>query len=201
MSASTVGTVGMLLRIGRHRDFEIAVDALDAGDQIGGVAIAARMRRVLRARAADRIAAQRHDVAHAGVVIIAHDGVDVGAGRGDASQMRGRRQRRFRQDALDRRVRALARRAAGAVGDRDEIRRERRQALDRLPQDLLHLLARWAGRIRTTRRCGGPRRGRSGWRGCSSRHLPLRRLRHQRADVAREPQRHRDLAVGAGLGG
>src|SRR6185503_9588935 len=37
-------------------------------------------------------------------------------------------------------VRALARRAAGAIGDRDEVRCERLQALDRFPQDLLHAL-------------------------------------------------------------
>ena len=39
---------------------------------------------------------------------------------------------------------ALAGRAVGAVGDRDEARRQRRQPLDRLPQRLLHL--RIAGR-------------------------------------------------------
>ena len=127
----------MFLRISRHGDLEIA-DALDAGDQIGGVLVAARMRRVFAAGAAYRIAAQCHDVAHAGVAIIAHDAVDFLARRGDAGQMRRRRQRGFRQDALDRRVRAFARRTAGAVGDGDEIRRQRRQSLDRLPQRLVH---------------------------------------------------------------
>ncbi len=53
--------------------------------------------------------------------------------------MRRRRQQRFGQDALDRRMGALAGRAAGAVGHRDEIRRQRRQPRDRLPQRLLHL--------------------------------------------------------------
>jgi hypothetical protein len=42
------------------------------------------------------------------------------------------------QDALDRAVRALARRAAGAVGHRDEGRIQRGQAGDGLPQALFH---------------------------------------------------------------
>ncbi len=121
------------------------------------------MRRVSRAGAAQRVAAQRHDVAHAGVVIIAHDGVDFLARRGDAGEMRGRRQRRLVEDALDGGVRALARRAAGAVGHRDEIRRQRRQPLDRLPQRLAPSPPCWAGRIRTTRRCGCSATT-SGWR-------------------------------------
>ena len=54
--------------------------------------------------------------------------------------MRGRRERGLGQDALDGRVRALARRAAGAVGDRDEVGLQRRKPRDRLPQRLLHLL-------------------------------------------------------------
>ena len=81
----------MFFRIGRDRDFEVG-DALDAGDEIGGVAIAARMRRVALADAANGIAAQRHDVAHAGLRIGVDHRVDVGAGRGDAGQMRRRRQ-------------------------------------------------------------------------------------------------------------
>ena len=54
--------------------------------------------------------------------------------------MRGRRERGLRQDAPHGRMRALARRAAGAVGHRDEIRRKRREPRDRLPEILLHLL-------------------------------------------------------------
>ena len=129
----------MLLRIGRDRDLEIG-DALDAGDEIGGVAIAVGMRRVALADAAERIAAQRHDVAHARRHIGCDHLVDLGAGRRHAGEMRGGRERRLGEDALDRRVGALAGRAAGAVGDRDEVRRERREPRDRLPQGLLHLL-------------------------------------------------------------
>ena len=113
--------VRMLLRIGRDRDLDVG-DALDAGDEIGGIAVAAGMRRVALADAADRIAAQRHDVAHAGVAIAADHGVDLVARRGDAGEMRRRRQRGLGEDALDGRVRALAGRAAGAVGHRDEVR-------------------------------------------------------------------------------
>ena len=131
-------TVGMLFRIGRHRYFEVG-EPLDAGDQIGGVAVAAGMRRVLLAGAGQRIAAQRHDVAHAGLGISADHGVDLGAGRGDASEMRRRRQHGLGEDAFHRRVGALARRAAGAIGDGNEIRLERRQPADRLPQRLFHL--------------------------------------------------------------
>ena len=53
--------------------------------------------------------------------------------------MRGRRQRGLGEDAFDGRVGALARRAAGAIGDGNEIRLKRRQPADRLPQRLLHL--------------------------------------------------------------
>jgi len=33
----------------------------------------------------------------------------------------------------------------------------------------------------------GPRRAQNGWRGCSSRHLPLNRRHHQRTGIARQP--------------
>ena len=68
MSAATVGAVRMFFRIGGDRYFDVG-DALDAADEIGGISIAAGMRRVALADAAGRIAAQRHDMAHAGVRI------------------------------------------------------------------------------------------------------------------------------------
>ena len=86
--------VGMLFRIGRDRDLDVG-QALDAGDEIGGIAIAAGMRRVALAETADRIAAQRHDVAHARRAIAADHGVDLVAGGGDAGEMRRRRERGF----------------------------------------------------------------------------------------------------------
>src|ERR1017187_2414492 len=44
------------------------------------------------------------------------------------------------EDSLDGLVRAFARAAAGAVGDRDEFRRERLEPFDGAPQRLFHLL-------------------------------------------------------------
>ena len=54
--------------------------------------------------------------------------------------MRGRHQRRLARQARHGRVRALARRAAGAVGHRHEARLQRLEPPDRRPQRLLHLL-------------------------------------------------------------
>jgi hypothetical protein len=79
----------MGLGIGGDADLEIG-DPLQAGDQIGGEGVAAGMRRVALADAARRIAAQRHDMADAGLPIGVRDRVDLGAGRGDAGQMRRR---------------------------------------------------------------------------------------------------------------
>ena len=93
-----------------------------------------------RADAVRRIAAQRHDVADADIVIAADDVVDLAVRRADAGQMRGRQQGGLLQDAGDGGMGALPRRSAGAVGHRDEARRQRRQPLDGLPQALLHLL-------------------------------------------------------------
>ena len=86
------------------------------------------------------IAAQRHDVADADLVIAGDDLVDLAARGADAGQMRGRQQRGLAEDAGDGGMGALAGRSAGAIGHRDEIRRERRQPVDGLPQVLLHLL-------------------------------------------------------------
>src|SRR3546814_19209493 len=68
------------------------------------------------------------------------DVIDLLASRLDAGKMRGGLKRRLASDAFDRGVGALAGRAAGAIGDRDEARRERLQRLPRLPHGLLHLL-------------------------------------------------------------
>ena len=60
----------------------------------------------------------------------------------------------------------------------------------------------WAGRTRTTRRCGVRRRARSGWRDRAVHHATSRRpgCTISARVIARQPQRHRDLAVGARLG-
>ena len=134
------------------------------------------------------------------VAIVADHVVDLLAGRGDAGEMRGRRQRGLGQDALDGRVGALARRAAGAVGHRDEIGLERRQPRDRLPQRLLHLLglrreelerdadaALVAGVTKRLRADGGAHHATSRAAGAAS----------TQTGIAGEPERHRDLALRA----
>ena len=60
------------------------------------------------------------------------------AGRADAGEVRGRQQRRFREDPLDRAVGALARASAGAVGNGYEARGQWLESLDRAPEGLLH---------------------------------------------------------------
>ena len=92
--------VGMLFRIGGDRYFDVG-DALDAGDEVGGIAVAAGMRRIALADAAQRIAAQRHDMAHARARIGRDHRVDLAAGRGDAGEVRRRRQHGLGENALD----------------------------------------------------------------------------------------------------
>jgi len=108
--------IGVFFRIGRDGNLKIGGNALDAAGKIGGVAIAAGMRCIFCARTARRVAAQRHDMAHAHIMICAHDPVDFIARGGNAGQMRGRRQWRLGKNAFDRRVSARARGTAGAVG-------------------------------------------------------------------------------------
>src|SRR5258708_6275436 len=52
-----IATLGMLLGVGRDRNFDVAMLPLDTGDEIGRTAIAVRMRAVRRADAAAWIAA------------------------------------------------------------------------------------------------------------------------------------------------
>ena len=80
--------------------------------------------------------------------------VDLGLGRGDAGQMRGRRQRGFLQDAPHGRVRALARRAAGAVGHRDEIGRAAAQAARPPPRDCVSISSVFGGKNSNETRIG-----------------------------------------------
>ena len=198
MSASTDVDVRMFLRIGRHRHLDVG-QPLDAAHEIGAVLIATRMRRVSLADAADRVAAQRHDVAHAGRVIAADHVVDLVARRADAGEMRGRRQFGFGEDTLHRRVGALARRAAGAIGDRDEVRPQRREALDRFPERILHLVRlRWE---ELERDADADAAVAAGAHEISDHHATsCARRRENQPRIAREPERDRDLAVGAGLG-
>ena len=84
-----------------------------------------------------RIAAQRHDVADAGVPVGAGDVVDLALRGGDAGQVGGGVDAGFLLEARHGLVGALAGRAAGAVGHREEGRAQRRETLDGLPQGAL----------------------------------------------------------------
>ena len=74
-SNARVDESGWHFRIGGDRNVERR-DLLQSGDQFGGVAIAVRVRLILRARLR-RVAAQRDDVANAELPIFARDGVDL----------------------------------------------------------------------------------------------------------------------------
>ncbi len=140
MSASKSRALRMLFRIGRDRDLDVGIALLDAGDELGRGLVAVGMGLVGGADAGRGIAAQRDDVADADLVIARDDVVDLALRRADAGQMRGRDQAGLFQDAGDGGMGALAGRAAGAIGHRDEVGAERRQPLDGLPQAALHLL-------------------------------------------------------------
>src|SRR5262245_11819585 len=116
-------------------------DTLGAFDEVGGVDVAALRRLVAFADSSGRIAAERHDVPHAEIPIIADDAVNLLASGGDAGEMGGRVQRRLAQHARNRGVGALAGRAAGAIGYGDIARSEWLEAADRAPQRLFHRLA------------------------------------------------------------
>jgi hypothetical protein len=134
--------LGMLLGIDADQHLERG-DAAQRRRQLGRVLVAVLARHVDAADAAlarRRVAAQRHDVAHADVPVVVDHLVDLGAAGADAGQVRGRLQRGLVEDPLDGAVGALAGRAPGAVGHRDEGRVQRGQTGDRLPQALFHLL-------------------------------------------------------------
>ena len=95
---------------------------LDAGDEFGRGLVTVGMGGVGGADAAGRIAAQRHDMADANLMIAIDDLVDFAARGADAGQMRGRQQIGFGQDAGDGGMGALAGRSARAIGHGDEIR-------------------------------------------------------------------------------
>ena len=86
-SAAAARRIRMAFGIGGDRNLERR-DLLQARDQLGGIGIAVGMRRERLARLG-RIAAQRDDVADAGVPIGARDVVDLAAARLDAGQVRG----------------------------------------------------------------------------------------------------------------
>src|SRR5262245_14449803 len=130
----------MLLGVAGDGNLERS-NGFDAFDEVGGVDVTAGRRLVAFADPSGRIAAQRHDMAHAEIPIVADDAVDLSAVGGDAGEMGGGGQRRLPQHAPDRGVGALAGRAAGAIGYRNVARPERLEPADRAPQRLFHRLA------------------------------------------------------------
>src|ERR1700730_14229800 len=88
------------LGIGGDADLEIG-DALQSPDEISGVSVAAGIRRVML-DAARRITAQRNNVADPGLPVAMRDGIDLGSGRGNASEMGRRFERGLVADAPDR---------------------------------------------------------------------------------------------------
>ena len=85
------------------------------------------MRCVLAAHAARRIAAQRHDMADAGIPVGARDVVDLALGGGHAGEVGRGIDAGFALQPRDGVMGTLARRAAGAVGHRKKLRFERCQ--------------------------------------------------------------------------
>ena len=108
--------------------------------ELGAIGVTVGMRPIGGADARRGISAQRHEALHTHFGEFTNHGIDLMAGSVNAGHVRGRRQRRLVEDALDGACRALARRTAGAVGDRYKCRRERLQATDRSPQRHLALL-------------------------------------------------------------
>src|SRR5665213_1920784 len=119
----------MALGIEGYADLEIA-DPADACDQFRRGLIAVGMGPI-GAGHVRHVAAQSDDMADARIPIGTDNVVDLATGMADASEMRGRLEAGFLDDALDGVMRALARAAARAIGDRDEGGGQRLQPLDR----------------------------------------------------------------------
>ena len=188
--------VGVLLRISRYGHFDVG-EPFDAGNEIGGIAITSGVRRVAFTDAADRIAAQRHDVTHAGSTIIADHAVDLIACRRNASEMGRRYECSLGQNAFDRAVGAFTSGAARAISHGDEMGPQRRQPRNRFPQCAFHLLglgwkeferdpnAALVGCMHKPARAG---------QGIHSGHLAHDGLGQRYSLIAPQPERHRDAA-------
>ena len=128
----------MALRIGADRHLEVA-DLADAAHQVGGIAIAFRMRHEAGADAARRIAPEGHDVVDAGIAELADHRVDFVLAGADAGEVGCRFQARFPGDSRHGRQRAVASGAARAIGDRDEGGMHRLEFRDGAPEGGLGL--------------------------------------------------------------
>ena len=116
-----VGRIGMAFGIGGDRNLERR-DLLQARDQLGGIGIAVRMRRErLRPARADRRAGRRCGGRRPPNRRARSSSISSRLAL-DAGEVRGGGERGLAGDPRDGGVGALAGRAAGAIGDRDEAR-------------------------------------------------------------------------------
>ena len=157
------------VRIEADADLEVGAIGADAGGQLGGVAVAVGARACRRRRSgpADRRAGPRCGGCRRPSSRWITSSTSSRAGL-DAGQVRGGLQGRLLQHPQHGAVGAVAGRAAGAIGHRDEGRVQRLQPADRLPQALLGLRrlgrrelegdARARGAPPTPARATGPRR-------------------------------------------
>ena len=123
------GGVDVGLREARRADRQLVVGA-DELDQLARVLEAALGLRPLLL-ALRRIAAQGEDVLEAEAAHLVERGAQLVDRRADAGEVRHRLQADLVADARDDLERLAARRAAGAVGDADEVRGQRSQAGER----------------------------------------------------------------------
>ena len=122
----------MFLGVAGDTDLEIS-DSLQASDQRGSVGIASGVGTVLAAHAGRRISSQCHDVADPGVPVGARHVVDLALGRGYAGEVSSGVYAGLGLEPCHGLVRALARRAARAIGHGKERRSKRRQTGHRFP--------------------------------------------------------------------
>ena len=121
--------LGMTLGIGPDADLEPAGG--ERVDQLAGVAEPVRVR-LEPLGAFGRVAAQGHDLPHAGLGEAVRDGERVPAGGADAGEVRGDRHLGPARDGGHGLVRELSRRSPGAVGHGDEAGSERHERADRV---------------------------------------------------------------------
>ena len=132
----------MAFGIGGNADLE-GRDLADSAHQVRGISIAIGMRRESLSDASRRIATQRNDMADAGCPIVSRHRIDLGAARTDTGEVRGGRKCRFIVKAAHRIDRALARRPPGAIGHRNELRRDGLQLADGAPKSIAGFTGFW----------------------------------------------------------
>ena len=173
---------------------------LQAGDEFGAVGIATRMRRDSARRRLPP--GRRATPRSASTPMPANSRTTAStSSRVASTQVRWAAgvEARFRQDALDRARGALARRAAGAIGHRDEFGLAAARAASPSPRAAPPSRRSSAGRTRRKRVILSPISGRREKRNWFIRRSPSTRSRgvgNQQAAVAAEPQLDGQLGLG-----